>query len=218
MIIVNYINISHVFFDDYSGVLNSLPVYMQNQLNSFYRVDDKKRYLAGKLILKKLLCEFGYSEEVLSHIKFDENNRPFIDSEIDFNISHSGEYVVCAISKNLRVGIDIEKIVNIDVDEIKDLVFNDVEMLKLKQESDVMSYFYDIWTIKEAALKATGKGLSYSMKNIEIKQNNLLYCEKNWTFEKVVVNPEYVCHIVYSGNKIDLLSENCNSYLVNYIY
>ena len=50
---------------------------------------------------------------------FNKNGRPKLpnlSNNLDFNISHSGQFVVCAISNSIPVGIDIEKIKEIEIE------------------------------------------------------------------------------------------------------
>ena len=106
---------------------------MQNQVYSYVKEEDRKRYLFGKLMLRKLLVEYGNSKTILNNIQIGENSRPYLIGNIDFNISHSGDYVICAISNESKIGIDIEKIIPINVMEIENLVLNDAESEKMKK-------------------------------------------------------------------------------------
>lgn len=50
----------------------------------------------------------GYDKDYDYDIKLTANNKPeYADKNIHFNLSHTGDYVVCAISEN-AVGVDIE--------------------------------------------------------------------------------------------------------------
>lgn len=97
-----------------------------------------------------------------------EHGGPSIGGEVDFNISHSGQMVACAIGKGSRVGIDIEK-----VDERRHLLnfegyFFEEEWERIMSSEDVYGAFYEYWTKKEAALKADGRGLSVSLKRVRV--------------------------------------------------
>lgn len=212
MILINYVNISDV--PNYKNFISEVPELMQKKINSFINEDDKKRCLAGKLILKKMLLELGYSSTILNDIKTDKNNRPYINENIDFNISHSGNYVVCAISSASKIGIDIEEIKVIDINEIKDYVLSEKEQKKMTSMENPLEMFYESWTLKEAALKASGYGLTISMKEIEVYDNNLKCCNEIWNFRKLSIHKNYSTHIVYK-RELDILIKEADIFSAN---
>lgn len=83
------------------------------------------------------------------------SNKPF-----HFNLSHSGQWVVCAVDQN-PVGIDAQLMEPIDLDLVKNVLspqmFRHYMNLTPEQQLD---YFYDFWTLHESYLKLTGQGLS----------------------------------------------------------
>lgn len=205
MILINYINIALI--DDYKKFIPSVPEFIQKEIKSYVKEDDKKRCLFGKLVLRKLLIESGYSKGILNEIKIDANNRPYLNQDIDFNISHSGNYVICAISIQSKIGIDIEEIKNMDINEIKGIVFNDEDDKRFKNSQTPLALFYDTWTLKEAALKADGKGLMVPLKEIQIYNENVLCCNQSWNFEKLDVDESYSAYVVYNGDHSVTMNE-----------
>lgn len=82
---------------------------------------------------------------------------------LHFNVSHSGEYIVIAVSDN-PVGIDLEEHdIAIDALGVGSMLFAEAEMQLLKRCSieEACVLFYDLWTKKEAFLKATGWGFHF---------------------------------------------------------
>ena len=73
-----------------------------------------------------------------------------------------------------------------------------------------LKLFYEVWTLKEAALKANGKGLFSSLKDIEIYDNYLICCNEVWNFKKLEINDDYISHIVFKGNPSVELNEITN--------
>lgn len=200
MNVINYININHPSLSDYKKLIAILPLSAQQQVNSYLLPEDQKRCLAGKLILKKLLVNLGFQEAVLGSIKNDANKRPYIADDIDFNISHSGDYVVVAVSTQSKVGIDIEQINEIDVHAIKGLVLNQEEIEKIEISKKPLHFFYKVWTLKEAALKANGSGLMRSMHDVIIYNTYLQCCNEIWRYDRLNICENYTSHIVYQGD------------------
>lgn len=105
-------------------------------------------------------------------ISFERNKygKPYIKNYPDFhfNISHSGKWVVCAVSSQ-TVGIDIECMNELD-QSFANAIFTDHEKHEYLKKGDNpgrLKYIYEIWTLKESYFKYLGKGLSISITNIE---------------------------------------------------
>jgi 4'-phosphopantetheinyl transferase len=111
-------------------------------------------------------------------ISEDAYHRPFIrglSDTIDFNISHSGEYVVMVIGHNMKLGIDIEFIDSkVNLFELAPTVFSESECQLI---TDV-SKFFILWTKKEAMLKCIGHGFME-----DTYKNTLLNCEDLQEYE-----------------------------------
>ncbi len=77
---------------------------------------------------------------------------------LDFNISHSGNRVVCILSTQGRVGIDLEETGDIAIDDFQSQ-FTTAEWAAITGSSMPLQTFYHYWTAKESLIKADGKGL-----------------------------------------------------------
>lgn len=81
-------------------------------------------------------------------------------SDLYFNISHSGDWIICAVD-NKPVGVDIEiiKVINF---KIAERFFSSEEYYALMSQPETiqLKYFYMLWTLKESYIKAEGKGLN----------------------------------------------------------
>lgn len=132
--------------------------------------DDKKRTVAGEMIARKAVFEWcGIQPD---KIIFDTgvHGKPYaVGLDVEFNISHSGNMVVCAVNDK-PVGIDIEQIRPIDLTIAKRICTNDELIYLFGHEAaetdftytdnvDILSRFFEIWTAKEAYGKCIGAGL-----------------------------------------------------------
>lgn len=86
-------------------------------------------------------------------------------------MSHSGQYILYAITKNAGIGIDVEECKdNIDFLFVAKGFLSETEysqFLTLKPEERCLA-FYRAWTRKEAILKAMGKGLYFPVNQLEV--------------------------------------------------
>lgn len=138
---------------------------------------DKKKhqFLAARWLLLTLLQKY-YGVNELPEFGLPKNGRPsFLDKAFpDFNISHSGDYIMLAVTGQGSVGVDIE--VSRDRPKFLSLAeysfsTQEADYLKGLPEKQIKSYFWRFWTIREAILKL--KALSvWQMKKI------ILHAEK----------------------------------------
>lgn len=117
--------------------------------------------LLSELLIQKAIIEKTGIENAA--IRRNEYGKPYLQGVKDFhfNLSHSGDYVVIAVSER-HVGIDIEKKVKVDY-RIAKKFFGEKEVQEIltsSEEQDRVDAFCRIWTLKESYVKAIGKGLS----------------------------------------------------------
>lgn len=131
------------------------------------RITADKLRSAGAGILINFIKE---KYNIAGDVKVDKFGKPYFeDTDIHFNISHSGCYVIAAVSDE-DIGIDIQKIKS-DKHRIAEKNFlpsecayiNEIEDEKINQQR-----FCEIWTIKEAYLKNIGIGLRKPLNSFEI--------------------------------------------------
>ena len=175
----------------------------------FINKKDKVRTLIGEMLIRTVI--FQELSIRNKHIIFEKNQygKPYLKgySNFQFNISHSGDFVVCAIDDK-SVGIDIEKIKHIEYEEIAKSFFtvNEFDYI-VKKDLDVeLNKFYEIWTLKESYIKCCGEGLSIPLKSFSIDTDQY----QNF---KAIIDNEYREHIfkkfdIESGYKMAVCSVN----------
>lgn len=117
----------------------------------------RKESVAAKALLCKLLeAQFGLTDFT---VDCDKNGKPFIvGSEICFNLSHSGNYALCALGDE-KVGCDIQQIKEYNSRVVKRF-FTENEFDCLEKCDEKALAFTRLWTLKESALKFSGEGIS----------------------------------------------------------
>lgn len=132
---------------------------------------------AGLLLQEVVKDVLGLlAEEIV--IGKNEHGKPFIQGheEFKYNISHSGNMVMLAYSKQ-EVGADIEELRNKDI-KVAKRCFNkseyDYVLGKGQDDNDaVTERFFRVWTMKEAYLKYSGKGISVPLDSFLLDMENL---------------------------------------------
>lgn len=142
----------------------------RRRVDRFRFVEDKKRTVTGEMLARKAIAEWCKVAPESIRFSIGENGKPYVeDLDIEFNISHSGDMVVCAVDDK-SVGIDIEQVRPIDLTVAKHFC-SEEELLNLfgytPAEKDfsytaneaLLIRFFKIWTEKEAYGKYLGCGL-----------------------------------------------------------
>lgn len=171
-----------------------IPDQERQKIESLYRLKDKQASLLGKLLLFQSLNEFEGVEKNLSAFTYSANGKPLLNGAgVSFNISHSGDYVVCAVANEQQIGIDIEKIVEIDPDKLS-CALSPSELAYVKKSQRKNFEFFKIWTAKEAILKAKGLGIQRDMTGFEILHKGVwLYRQELFFLTEIEIDPTYCC-------------------------
>lgn len=134
----------------------------------YYKEKDRNRFVICRSILKFVLAAHTKLDVNNINLDYQINKKPYLASHpsLHFNVSHSEEFAVIAISRNL-VGIDIEyKAKDLDFNNLLPDIFNNNEILDIQNAANKEYAFYSLWTRKEAFVKALGKGIDDDFKNI----------------------------------------------------
>ncbi|BBK81042.1 hypothetical protein SM3g_17970 [Streptococcus mutans] len=155
---------------------------------------DRQRSLLGHLLSRyAIIQEYALTNKEIQ-IRRHAYGKPYIKdySQIHYNISHSGEWVVVAIGKS-PIGIDVENRRE-DWDLIGERVFSESEKYWSQNSYKRKAI---LWTIKEAYVKYLGIGLSKSLNSfsIDIKRKIITEVQKPFqtSFDYFVLDNDYVC-------------------------
>ncbi len=154
-----YTNINNIFNIDL--FLNDVPAYRREKINRLKHERDKKASLCAGLLINKFFKN--------SEIKLGKYGKPFAGNGKFFNISHSGDYVIIAVSDS-EVGCDIETVKDNDFERLGKIVFHENERNILKNTSDKKEYFYQLWTRKEAFIKCLGEGFHFKISSLDLSR------------------------------------------------
>jgi len=146
--------------DIYDALLQTISKENREKCRRFKFRKDALRTLYGELIVRYVLRQrFAFKKEDITILK-DDAGKPYIKGfPIHFNISHSGDYVVCAFSEQ-EVGIDIEQIKEVDLAIAKRFFCQcEYEDLFAQDKSNRLNYFFLLWTLKESYIKWLGSGM-----------------------------------------------------------
>ncbi|MDN7183618.1 4'-phosphopantetheinyl transferase superfamily protein [Caballeronia sp. SEWSISQ10-4 2] len=139
----------------------------------FMRNQDRFRFAATRAALRALLSKRTGKPEDTLRFSLGQYGKPVLDGhpQISFNVTHSGQHALIAVSDSRRVGVDVEVIdPSIRWRELLDLVCSGVEQQTVVSSSkdSQPQLFFRCWTAKEALLKAAGVGLTEGLCGITL--------------------------------------------------
>jgi 4'-phosphopantetheinyl transferase len=181
----------------YEQLLCRLPGEQRLRINRFKRWQDAHASLLGRMLVEILFLKHDFSFEQ-EKIMLDEKNRPFYPGGPDFNISHSGNMVCCSLA-NARTGIDIEEIKSIEIKDFKEQ-FRKEEWTQICNAVDPLQAFYNLWTMKEALLKADGRGLFRPLRDVVIKNGQSISDNVSFDIVPLTMHDGYSAHGVISSD------------------
>ena len=149
------------FFDSYESlnIGNAeflLPPERYERFLRLRQMRDKENCLVAYLLLKRALKDSGIEE---FSIKADEYGKPYLEgNEVYFNLSHCKYGAAAAVSTS-PVGIDIQEITEYKKG-VAERIFSEEEIELIESSENADKDFTRLWTLKEAAAKCDGRGIS----------------------------------------------------------
>jgi 4'-phosphopantetheinyl transferase len=139
--------------------------------------DDRHTYVVAHALLRSALARFAGVPVHALEFSVGAHGRPDPSAPPQAavyraNLSHTTDYVACAFSRGLEVGVDVEYTARaVELLTVAERVFSRVELSGLRALSaDVQrERFFDLWTLKEAYIKAIGKGLAAPLRAITFR-------------------------------------------------
>jgi 4'-phosphopantetheinyl transferase len=140
------------------------------QYRRFRFAHDARDYAAAHALLRATLSRYG--DRAPERWRFDKtpNGKPFLVDQGDdrawFSLSHTAGMVACAVSADGDVGVDVECVDrHVEMSDIAARFFAPAEAAHLGQLDAAArrDRFFDLWTLKEALVKALGTGMAQSL-------------------------------------------------------
>ena len=199
----------HVWGIHLPGILDRLDV-LYNKLcdeerekaDRFFKETDRQASIAARGALRLLLA--GYTEMRPAEVgfRYSQNGKPHVaGSDVEFNLSHSDEWVVLAFGRDRRIGVDVEKIRrDLDVRSIAARYFEAEETALMESVSDKHTLFFKLWARKEAYVKARGSTLFRELGSfsVPLSENGLPETGEwgGWIFRQLEAGSQYAAALV----------------------
>ena len=193
---------------DFKELLSSVE---QDRASKFKFETDRRRYITAHAALRSILSIYVNSPARELQFASGPYGKPKLapihaKKKIEFNLSHSHELALIAVTQGREIGVDVEWVrKDFAFDEVAQRFFTTREVaalhalpLHLQREA-----FYKCWTSKEAFLKAKGTGLSGQLDEVEIVFIDQVVRVKgtmpNLSLIELTVDEGYVAAMVVNG-------------------
>jgi 4'-phosphopantetheinyl transferase len=197
-----------VSLGDFKDLLSSVE---QDRASKFKFETDRRRYITAHAALRSILSIYVNSPARELQFASGPYGKPKLapihdKKKIAFNLSHSHELALIAVTRGREIGVDVEWVrEDFAFDEVAQRFFTTREVaalhalpLHLQREA-----FYKCWTSKEAFLKAKGTGLSGQLDEVEMMLTDHVLRLKgtipNLSLIELTVYAGYVAALVVDG-------------------
>jgi 4'-phosphopantetheinyl transferase len=139
----------------------------------FHFEADRRRHIVSHGASRSILGHYLGRPAARIGFKYSDYGKPDLDHDTDiaFNLAHSGMIALIAVTRGVLVGVDVELVrPDIDLVEIAERYFSPREnrVLRSLPPEQQCQCFFDCWTRKEAYIKALGAGLSIPLDRFDV--------------------------------------------------
>jgi 4'-phosphopantetheinyl transferase len=133
----------------------------------------RRRFTASRGIVRSILSRYTAISPKAVEISYTENGKPILKEEgnLEFNISHSEDVLLCALAVGVPIGVDVEQMRDdVDIDGVARRFFapREHEDLAKIPKSEQGRAFFRTWTRKEALIKARGSTISELIRHTDV--------------------------------------------------
>jgi len=143
---------------------------------SFHFPLDRNRFVVGRGTLRQVLAHYLQIDPSQVEFSYGPYGKPLLmdngrESDLHFNLAHSGGLALLAVTRAGKIGVDLERVRPLD--DAQELVTRffcprEIAAFQTLPEDQKPAAFFNLWTRKEAWLKATGEGIAHSLNRVEV--------------------------------------------------
>jgi len=183
--------------DEFTGLLDAEE---QVRAERFRYVADRERYVIGHGLLRTLLGHYLDRSPGSIILQRGEFGKPFLEGHpIHFNLSDTKDAVVVGLSLE-HIGMDIETMNRrTDHKSVAEHYFTPREVKSIAEAVNGKRRFLELWTRKEAVLKASGVGIMDDLHSLEVGEAHNTMTIIHPDFIRLAA-PEYDVHTMHVGD------------------
>lgn len=205
--------------DAYDRLLAGLSADELESADRFCFDVDRRRRVIGRGLTRVLIGQLVGERPDALCFAVEPRGKPRLVTPEDglspqFNVSHSGQFILVALSGSRALGVDVEQIrPDLDTEAIAERTFSSSECAALASLDGIArrDAFFACWTRKEAVLKAEGVGLAKALDSFDVsllsgEPARLLatrsedVARDRWILSDVVVGSGYKAALAVEGD------------------
>ncbi len=137
---------------------------------------DRRRFIAGRGLLRAILSQYLGREPGQLKFEYGLQGKPVLaecaeNEMLHFNLAHSVDLMLLAVTRVCAIGVDVEQLRPLkDAQDVAERFFSASESdgLRALRDLEKPAAFFNLWTRKEAWLKATGEGIAESLNQVQV--------------------------------------------------
>jgi 4'-phosphopantetheinyl transferase len=195
---------------------------------------DRVRFIQTKAIVRRILADYCGADGATLGFARNRHGKPYLipqaaSPNLQFSVSHSGDFCMLAVLRGHAVGVDVEKLR--DLPQAMDIVqsyFTPAERRALAAlpERAQREAFFVLWTHKEAIVKGLGVSLAAHLGRLEFERDRAGQLRlaawdddrsiaRSWSTARLDPEPGYVGAIASNYPIRSLKLQNWNCFGVN---
>jgi len=204
--------------EEQASLAQTLSPEEEERAARFYFEQDGRRFVAGRAILRTLLGRYLEAPPGAIQFQYGPQGKPSLaagcgDGSLRFNLSHSHDLALYAFARRRAVGVDVERLRALsDVAAMARRFFSprEVAAVQAARAERRETVFLEIWTRKEAYIKALGEGLSRPLRGFSValgeERAPLLHVEGDeaeagrWRLQPLFPDPAYTAAVAVEGD------------------
>ena len=174
----------------------------------------RRQFVACRGTLREILAPYLGQHPARIAFIYNRHGKPSVsNSDVRFNVSHSGGWGLQAVTRGGEVGIDLERIdPGFAQDQIPERYFSlrEVAQLRALPADQQTAAFFRCWTRKEAYIKARGLGLALALDSFDVTlgpgESPMLSRAEGWSVQDLDAPPGFAAAIVAEGSVFSVAS------------
>jgi 4'-phosphopantetheinyl transferase len=164
----------------------------------------RRHFTAARGQMRQVLGALLGRDPAALRFELGSHGKPFLSGgELCFNLSHSGGLALLAVSANQEIGVDIEASTRVvEYENIGRRFFAPSEAAALLElpEAEHARAFFNIWTRKEAYMKACGLGMSLPLHSFTVSHDDPpTLSAEGWSIHAIDPGAGYTAALVVAG-------------------
>lgn len=151
----------------------TLEAHELERAGRFHFEKHRRHFIVARGFLRSVIARYLATQPESLRFVYGSYGKPALEGEptLRFNLSHSNEVALLAVTLEADVGVDVEHIrADFASEDIARRFFSraEVEIFNALAKEEQVTAFFKCWTRKEAYIKAIGKGLSQPLDAFDV--------------------------------------------------